>query len=228
MSRAYSSIRVFKNPILERTTHVHPLTPLMMWLPVAAWLFYRSLAVHQLSLSAVLVVGIAALVSWTLMEYVLHRYVFHFEARTPTQQRLQFLIHGLHHDDPVDPTRLVMPPAASLILAILIYSGLRALLGPVWVDPFFSFFLVGYLCYDYIHFGVHHFTPRTRLGKYLKQSHMLHHYVTPNARWGVSSPLWDYVFSTLNESAGSARLKAAAKSKAKSKAQQQKKPQTAV
>ncbi|MCM2322727.1 MAG: sterol desaturase family protein, partial [Oligoflexia bacterium] len=50
---------------------------------------------------------------------------------------------------------------------------------------------------DYTHFAVHHFTPRTRYGKMLKQHHMLHHYVDPEARWGVSSPFWDYVFGTL-------------------------------
>jgi sterol desaturase/sphingolipid hydroxylase (fatty acid hydroxylase superfamily) len=92
-----------------------------------------------------------------------------------------------------------MPPAASLILGAILFSTFRGVLGPVWVEAFFAFFVVGYLCYDYIHFAVHHFTPRTRVGKFLKHSHMLHHYVSPNSRWGVSSPFWDYIFGTLEE-----------------------------
>jgi sterol desaturase/sphingolipid hydroxylase (fatty acid hydroxylase superfamily) len=58
---------------------------------------------------------------------------------------------------------------------------------------------VGYLCYDYIHFATHHFRPRTRVGKFLKQHHMLHHFAEHGSRWGVSSPMWDYVFGTLEE-----------------------------
>src|SRR5690606_29367803 len=100
---------------------------------------------------------------WTFSEYVLHRFIFHFRAHGRLQERLQFLIHGLHHDDPEDATRLVMPPAAAVILATLLYGFFRLFLDEARIEPFFALFLVGYLCYDYIHFSVHHFTPRTRL-----------------------------------------------------------------
>jgi len=143
--------------------------------------------------------GFAGFFLWTLVEYLLHRFVFHYESEGQLGQRIHFLIHGLHHNDPIDPTRLVMPPVASLILAVIFYSAFQCVLGPVFVEPFFAFFLIGYLCYDYIHFAVHHFTPRTRLGKFLKQSHMQHHYVNPNIHLGVSSPLWDYVFGTMED-----------------------------
>jgi sterol desaturase/sphingolipid hydroxylase (fatty acid hydroxylase superfamily) len=109
------------------------------------------------------------------------------------------VIHGVHHEDPQDASRLVMPPFNSVIMGTLLYLGFRVLLGPAWVDPFFGSFIFGYLCYDYIHFSVHYFTPRTPIGRYLKQTHMIHHYAMPNARWGVSSPLWDWVFGTLEE-----------------------------
>ena len=92
-----------------------------------------------------------------------------------------------------------MPPVAAMILACVLYSIFRVFLGPTFVEPFFAFFLIGYLCYDYIHYAVHHFTPRTRVGKMLKQSHMNHHFVSHDSRWGVSSPFWDYVFGTLEE-----------------------------
>lgn len=199
MQKPYKSIRVFKNPILERFTHVHPLTPLILWGPIAGWLIWRSFAVHQLTPWMVGSLGMFGFVIWTLAEYVLHRFVFHLEGESALSQRLHFLIHGLHHEDPVDPTRLVMPPAASIILGIILYGIFRWVLGPAMVEPFFSLFVVGYLCYDYIHFAVHHFKPRTRIGKYLKNSHMQHHFVTPNARWGVSSPFWDYIFGTMEE-----------------------------
>jgi sterol desaturase/sphingolipid hydroxylase (fatty acid hydroxylase superfamily) len=199
MQTAYKSVRLFKSPLLEKFSHIHPLTPLLVWAPVVAWLLWRSFNVLELSSLSILVAGAGGLLLWTFSEYVLHRFVFHFQPKGEVQERLQFILHGIHHADPVDPTRLVMPPAVALILAVVLYSLFRALLGAVYVEPMFAFFLVGYLCYDYIHFGVHHFTPRTRVGKYLKQSHMIHHYVNHNLRWGVSSPLWDYVFGTYAE-----------------------------
>jgi sterol desaturase/sphingolipid hydroxylase (fatty acid hydroxylase superfamily) len=167
--------------------------------PIVSFLLYRALVVHGLGVTAVAGVGLLALTIWTLSEYVLHRWVFHFEGETYLSRRLQFMIHGLHHDDPQDATRLVMPPVASIVLGLIFYSGFRLLMGPVWVDPFFAFFVVGYLCYDYVHYAVHHFRPRTRLGKYLKQNHMNHHFKCPESLWGVSSPIWDFVFGTMEE-----------------------------
>lgn len=206
MRKQRSSIRVFQSDFLERFTHVHPVTPLVIWMPIFAWLIWHSYSVNHLSVFNILVAGFFAFFLWTFTEYVLHRYIFHFNAETKGQERLRFLIHGLHHDDPEDATRLVMPPVPAIVLGLIHFAIFRIFLGPVWVEPFFAFFVVGYLCYDYIHFAVHHFKPRTRIGKYLKQSHMQHHFVTPHARWGVSSPLWDYVFGTLEEKKEEKRL----------------------
>lgn len=199
MQTAYKSVRLFKSPFLEKFTHIHPLTPLLVWGPVVAWFLWRSFSVDALSVPGVLGVGFLGVLCWSLAEYSLHRFVFHFEAKGGIGERLVFIMHGIHHADPVDPTRLVMAPPVALILAVIFYAIFRALLGPIWVDPFFAFFIVGYLCYDYTHYAVHHFKPRTRVGKFLKQHHMIHHYVSPELRMGVSSPLWDLVFGTFKE-----------------------------
>lgn len=199
MQKPYKSLRLFENPFLERFSHVHPLTPLILWSPVVVILLWRSIEVLRMSPYVIGVLGVIAVFAWSLVEYALHRYVFHLEGDSPRAQRAHFLIHGMHHEDPLDPTRLVMPPAVSIVLGMILFSLFRFLLGNEWAEPFFAFFIVGYLCYDYIHFSVHHFVPRTRLGKYLKQSHMMHHYVSPHSRWGVSSPFWDYIFGTLEE-----------------------------
>jgi sterol desaturase/sphingolipid hydroxylase (fatty acid hydroxylase superfamily) len=122
--------------------------------------------------------------------------VFHLEATTPIRRRLQFVVHGVHHETPADPTRLVMPPLPAIIAAATLYGVFRALLGSRYVEPFFAFFLIGYLAYDYLHVAAHRGRPRTRLGRFLQRWHMLHHFATPKARWGVTSPLWDHVFRT--------------------------------
>jgi len=197
MKKPYKSLKLFENPFLERFSHVHPLVPLMVWSPVVTFLLWRSVEVHRIRPHVLAVLGGLALVAWTLSEYLLHRFIFHFEGESPRARRAHFLMHGMHHDDPMDPTRLVMPPAVSVVLGCVVFSFLRVLLGNVWAEPFFAFYLIGYLCYDYIHFSVHHFQPRSRLGKYYKQNHMAHHYVNSRSRWGVSSPFWDYVFGSL-------------------------------
>lgn len=199
MQAKAGSIRVFKSDFLEKFTHVNPLTPILFWSPVVAGLIWRSWQVHRLSFVQITGLGALGFFTWTLAEYLLHRFVFHFDAETPLQKRIRFLIHGLHHDDPQDATRLVMPPLPGLILAVALFAVFRLPLGDRLVEPFFAFFLVGYLCYDYIHFYVHHFNPTHRVGKAIKQHHMMHHFVTHEARWGVSSPLWDHVFGTAEQ-----------------------------
>jgi sterol desaturase/sphingolipid hydroxylase (fatty acid hydroxylase superfamily) len=199
VARPYGSLRVFDNPVLESLTHVHPAVPLAMWGPVVTWLLWRSVAVHHLGVVAILGVGIPGLLAWSLAEYLLHRHLFHIPPTSPRRERLQFMIHGLHHADPEDPTRLVLPPVPTCIGAVVFYSAFRLALGPTLVDPFFAFFAVGYLCYDYIHLASHRCHPRNRLGRLLKANHMSHHYVDADAHWGVSSPLWDWVFGTARE-----------------------------
>lgn len=196
MQKRHQSIRIFKSDFLEKFTHVHPITPLVLWVPIICWFFWRSLMVHQLSVAFILSLGGAALFTWTFVEYVLHRFVFHFEGESAWTKRFHFILHGLHHEDPQDPTRLVMPPFPAVVIAAVCLGIFRLILGPVYCEPFFAFFVIGYLCYDYTHFAVHHFRPRTPIGRYLKQSHMVHHFVNPQSRWGVSSPLWDVVFGT--------------------------------
>ncbi len=199
MRESRKSIRLFENELLERLSHVHPITPLIVWVPVVLYFGYRSFSQDELSLSQFLGWGALGFFFWTLTEYCLHRYIFHFQGKSALSQRLHFIIHGNHHADPQDPTRLVMPPVAGMILAVILYWIFRLTLGAVWVDPFFAFFLVGYLCYDYIHYGVHHFNPRSKIGRRIKQSHMLHHFQSHDLHWGVSSPIWDHVFGTASE-----------------------------
>ena len=133
---------------------------------------------------------------WTLTEYWLHRVVFHFEPEEGIGARLHWMIHGVHHDHPNDPMRLVMPPSASLPLAALFAAMFWLVLGGQWFMPFLAGFLAGYLAYDMIHYHVHHHRPRTRVGRRLRELHMRHHFQDDERGFGVSAPYWDHVFGT--------------------------------
>jgi sterol desaturase/sphingolipid hydroxylase (fatty acid hydroxylase superfamily) len=94
-----------------------------------------------------------------------------------------------------------MPPVVSIPLACLFYAFFQLILGlalkiPLWIYPMFSGFVVGYLFYDMTHYGMHHFKVRRGPFYQLKQYHMLHHFKTPEKRFGVSSPFWDIIFRT--------------------------------
>src|SRR3954462_8524671 len=112
-----ASPRMFENALLDKVSRVHWSVPLFVFLPVISVL----LVVGAGRQGAGPMIGWFAggLLFWTLTEYWLHRLVFHFEPDHPIGRRLHFVIHGVHHDHPNDPLRLVMPPAVSIPLAAL-------------------------------------------------------------------------------------------------------------
>jgi sterol desaturase/sphingolipid hydroxylase (fatty acid hydroxylase superfamily) len=204
-------IRLFKSDFLEFFTHIHPVVVLIIWVPVAVYFMATAIRnqlgeiagqVSSTSPASIPLGFLAGLFLWTLAEYTLHRFVFHFRPRTPWQEKVTFLFHGIHHLQPQCKTRLVMPPVVSIPVALLFYATFHLILATLlgmwhWVAPTFAGFVVGYLIYDMIHYASHHFPMRRGIWKFLKRYHMLHHYKTPDRRFGVSSPLWDIVFGTM-------------------------------
>jgi len=199
MPRGDRHERLFRTQLIEELSRVHPVIPVLVWTPVIGWLVQRSVVVHHLDGRTAAALAAAGLLAWSLAEYVIHRFVLHLAATSPGRRRLQYIVHGIHHDHPDDRMRLLMPPAPAAVVAMMLYGLFRIVLGAARVDPFFASFLAGYLLYDYAHLALHCRRQRTRLGRYLRRRHMLHHFVTPDARWGVTSPLWDWVFRTTGE-----------------------------
>ncbi len=196
-------IRLFESDLLEFFTHITPLAITIIWAPVIIFFLARSIVKLGPGQSwAPIPLGLLiGLFLWTFAEYTLHRFVFHFDPKSERVAKIWFMFHGVHHAQPQLKTRLVMPPALSIPLAILFYFIFdlvfgRLLGGPQWVDSLFAGFMIGYLVYDLIHYATHHWPIRGGYLKYLKRYHMMHHFKTPSARYGVSSPVWDMVFGT--------------------------------
>ncbi len=196
-------IRLFKSDFLEFFTHIHPAVVLLLFVPVVVFFMAQALTGSGPGASVTQILGAyaAGIFIWTLSEYVLHRYVFHYEPTQPWLQRVWYLIHGVHHEQPQCKTRLVMPPVLSVPLALLFYGLFRLVVGTVLgmpriSGPAFAGFLTGYLCYDMVHYAEHHLSMRWGLLKYLKRYHLRHHFKNPDHGFGVSSPIWDVVFRT--------------------------------
>lgn len=195
-ARLSASPPLFRSRFLDFFSRIHPVVPALIYGPiVVAAIAYG--ASQDLSTLAVVALVVAGLAFWTLAEYWLHRKLFHWEPDHPIGSRLHFIIHGVHHDHPNDKLRLVMPPAASLPLAALFFGAFYLVLGSPHAFPFFGGFLTGYLMYDYTHYYLHHFVPKSKFGKKLREQHMRHHFQDHRYGFGVSTPLWDWVFGTL-------------------------------
>lgn len=184
---------MFENRLLERMSRISPVTVLAVFAPATGVSFAVSLA-RGTGFVTTVSLFLAGAAFWTLFEYLFHRYVFHFRPNTPFQERLQFIIHGVHHQYPHDKSRLVMPITVSIPLALAFLWGFLALLGePGW--GFFSGFVAGYLGYDMMHYAIHHAqNARSSLFRRIRQHHLAHHFRDTRRGFGVSSPLWDAVF----------------------------------
>jgi len=189
-------IRLFKSSLMERLSRITPKTVLAVYLPIIAFSIWKSFSL-DVGTSSFVVLFLSGVLFWTLFEYTLHRYLFHFFPKTPFQQRAQFLFHGVHHQYPNDKDRLVMPVALSLFIAMVVFIVLNAIFG-LLVWGFYSGFAVGYVMYDMMHYSIHHIrTPKSNMFKKLWKHHLDHHYRDTNKAYGVSTVLWDQVFSTM-------------------------------
>jgi sterol desaturase/sphingolipid hydroxylase (fatty acid hydroxylase superfamily) len=187
--------RMFESDFFEFFSHIHPWQPPAIFLPLIGWSLYKAVEAGTPAL-AFAGLFVAGLIVWSLMEYWLHRLVFHYEAKSKLGKRFFWLAHGVHHDWPNDKLRLVFPPAISIPLAIGTWYLLTWAVGDVNRYAMYAGMAFGYLSYDMIHYYVHHFAPKNRVGKFLRRYHLAHHFKEPNTGFGVSSPVWDYVFRT--------------------------------
>ena len=137
---------------------------------------------------------------WSLVEYVLHRCLFHVDKYLPDNRvgiTAHFLLHGIHHYLPMDKYRLVMPPTLFIILAfpfwrlahfVFAYNSYAAV-------EVFSGGIFGYICYDLTHYFLHHRNLPSYY-KELKKYHLQHHFADYENGFGVTSRFWDRVFGT--------------------------------
>lgn len=170
-----------------------------VWLPPVAYGTFLGLT-HIHPLPQATFYWALGLFLWSLVEYVLHRFLFHIEAALPDRPlflTLHFLLHGVHHYLPMDKYRLVMPPALFLLLATPFYKLAHAVFYWDWYVAVmvYSGGIFGYICYDLTHYFLHH----KQLPAYwrsLKKYHLQHHFADFENGFGVTSRFWDWVFNT--------------------------------
>ncbi len=194
-----TSGRIFRNPVLEALTKTHIAIPLTIFFGLGAASGYVSVHVLDFTVLSTLSLYLAGALFFTFIEYIAHRNLYHMgTAGSERKARLQYIMHGIHHDHPRDKKRLALPPVVSVVLATLFMGLFRLVLGPSGI-AFGGGFMTGYATYLMVHYAVHTMNPPKNIFGVLWKHHNLHHYVGDKGAFGVSSPLWDYIFGTMPE-----------------------------
>ncbi|MFP4382716.1 MAG: sterol desaturase family protein [Spirochaetia bacterium] len=197
-------IRLFDSDFLEFFSHIHPAVILAVWLPILFVFGYFSGRFWPADVHPLLIIplGAGGLFFWTLIEYLLHRFIFHFHPKTERGKRISFLFHGVHHTQPMEKTRLVMPPAVSIPLGALFFLVFYIVFGLIFSAMYLMFpvgsgFVLGYIIYDMTHYSLHHIKIKKGYMFRVRKNHMIHHGSTPDKRFGVTGNFWDRIFRTL-------------------------------
>ena len=191
---------------LERFTHSALWQPLVTWVPLSLYLLFWS---HDTNLFLSLLLFGVGWLYWTLLEYVLHRWVFHLDhwwgawprALLGARNVAHFLFHGIHHKYPSDRSRVITPLVMTGGIALPVYLTLL-MVFPRWVaDPFVAGAFAGYLFYDYTHYAYHvnpvpKWLSNSLWFRFMKRRHNAHHFKDEHAGFGVSVGFTDTLFGT--------------------------------
>jgi sterol desaturase/sphingolipid hydroxylase (fatty acid hydroxylase superfamily) len=190
--------QLFDNPILEKLSRTHISVPLIVFFVYSGGLLYWSITHTTLDPWQTIGLFATGLITFTWVEYNVHRHVFHMPTYTKVREKLQYTLHGIHHEFPKDKDRLAMPPLLSITISTVLLLLLRVIMGDL-VFAFLPGFLVGYAAYLAVHYMVHAYQPPKNVFKKLWVNHSVHHYKDGEVIFGVSSPLWDYIYGTMRD-----------------------------
>ncbi|KAF9297173.1 fatty acid alpha-hydroxylase [Mortierella antarctica] len=200
------SARVFESDFLEVFSRTPWWLVPVLWLPVVAVIFSWSIKggveVGALSHETAGSIFVAGIVTWSFAEYAIHRFLFHLDELLPDSTYsnvAHFLLHGIHHYLPMDRLRLVMPPVLTILLGFPLYLLAHGLFEAHVADALMSGTYFGYICYDMVHYYLHHARVFEFHFKEMKTYHLAHHYKNYDNGYGITSKVWDRVFGTLLE-----------------------------
>ncbi len=158
------------------------------------WAVWFSAAV---SLTKALGLVFAGFISWSFVEYGLHRFIFHYDAKSDLGKKIIYYQHLEHHDYPRKLEQLFanlstsVPISSVYFLLVWALTGSWQMAGCVYIG-----LILGYFLYEFLHYQAHHRSPRLGILRYLKKYHLLHHHHRYDLRYGVTTPLLDILFGT--------------------------------
>ncbi|MEW6729838.1 MAG: sterol desaturase family protein [Acidobacteriota bacterium] len=171
--------------------------PFYVYPPLAVLMLAYALQHNIYAPVTTILILLLGLVEWMIIEYVMHRFCFHLDARSPRVRAVLQGLHLTHHANTQDMKYMFVPVSFGLALtalsiwlrALLVWSWQGALIVTVGV-------WIGYLWYEFVHYSAHMRRPQNRLLRYLKVYHLKHHFQDEHSWFGVTTPFIDYLFRT--------------------------------
>ncbi|KAL3683870.1 hypothetical protein R1sor_001892 [Riccia sorocarpa] len=190
------SPRFFESDFLESFTRSEWWTIPLVWGPLVLWLEIRALKLG-VPLEKLLPAMLLGYGMWSILEYFLHRFLFHMKAHTYWTATAHYLLHGFHHKHPMDYKRIVFPPAFATPIVYLTWLFVKAIFPDGFSHSVFGGVMLGYIVYDLTHYFLHFGNGFTHQLRHMKRYHLNHHFKVQTEGFGVSSEVWDWVFGTL-------------------------------
>jgi len=190
--------KMFDNPVLEFLSRSNPFVIVFLHLVIILSLLLYGIRAFRLPFLFQIFLFVTGLFFWTLAEYLIHRFVFHWKSEHKLLKAIHYALHGHHHENPGDKNHLFMPPIPVIIIAFILFTFFYLLFGK-HAFYFFPGFELGYLLYSMIHYSVHVKPYSKGFMKKLWVHHGKHHYYDPDSRFGVSNTIWDKVFRTIQK-----------------------------
>jgi sterol desaturase/sphingolipid hydroxylase (fatty acid hydroxylase superfamily) len=195
--------KLFKSRILERLTYSKPSFIIGMYATITVVMIWQFFQPSHKDANAGLALGLGAvgLATWTLAEYLLHRFLYHHPMDASYHRGIQYVFHGIHHEYPNDNDRIVLPAIPSLMIASVLLGVFYFIFELIWGQGWWAWafapgFLNGYLIYMMVHYTVHTVPTPKRLNFWWKH-HNIHHFQQHDRAFGVTTPLWDWIFRTM-------------------------------
>ncbi|MBC7774887.1 MAG: sterol desaturase family protein [Phycisphaerae bacterium] len=189
--------QLFKNPVLEfftKTSLLESTTSSAIISALCIWAGFLLGAQH--TATQVVLWFLGGMVAWSFFEYILHRYLFHIaENAFKGSKRMQYILHGVHHEYPNDAQRTLLPTLPKILFTIPFFGLYYLVFGKAGAF-FASGFMMGYYVYSLIHYSIHRYKA-PKFFKPLWEHHHRHHHMDDELGFGVSSTVWDWVFNTM-------------------------------
>ena len=190
------SAQLFENPALERLSHTHIAWPVGIFMATACSSLYYGFTHGFLGGLSALALFMGGWLFFSFMEYAVHRYLYHLPATTAKRAKIQYTMHGVHHEFPKDKSRLAMPPIISVFVVSLLFFIFRLAFGS-WAFGILAGLTFGYATYLFVHYSIHAYAPPKNFLKVWWTHHSQHHYRQDEVAFGVSSTLWDHLIGTM-------------------------------
>jgi sterol desaturase/sphingolipid hydroxylase (fatty acid hydroxylase superfamily) len=173
------------------------LSTFMCYVPLASGLAlwaWHDAALPEAAKPALMALGMLV---WTLIEYLLHRFLLHYRPQRPALLAVVEKLHLGHHRNPQDESKVTVPVSGSLPIAGGLLGLYRLMTGSWQVAALLmTGSIAGYLYYETVHFWIHCGARRGRWLGQQRANHLSHHFKDQTRCFGVTTQVWDLILGT--------------------------------